>query len=287
MKKAISILFAFLLIVNYSCMEKIDFEAEKEAIMALFEEETASYYDSDFTRWSATHIQDSTFINVGVSKNGFTIRNGWEETSAAQRASIETKREPAREGKTPIGIKIYGKTAWIVFKNQYFNNEGNPTGEQISTAFVEKQDGKWKISLFERIGATAYYQADNFLTNSINYAKSLGKSVEDIASFTGDQFKTSWNQANGYNGFVNSMLNNWRSMAPLDELKIQEQDDNHIIFNVNRILQGLKTNPQYNVTNDDYLLFLKIVCEKIADYMGATYDQETTSDGVLVTITKK
>ena len=43
-----------------------------------------------------------------------------------------------------------------------------------------------------------YTQADIFLVNLINYAKSIGKSVGDIASFTGDQIKTGWNEADGY-----------------------------------------------------------------------------------------
>ena len=287
MKKTVPLFLAFLFIVNYSCKEKIDFEKETEAIMALLKEESASYYDSDFARWSETHIQDSTFIDVYASKNGFRLLKGWEEASAYLRPSIETKRELTREIKTPLGIKIYRNNAWIVFKNQHINNEGNPTGEQISTAFLEKYEGEWKLNLFDRIAANNYYQADHNLLNSINYAKSLGKSVEDIANFTGDQFKTSWNQANGYNGFVNGMLSNWRYLVPLGELKIQEQNDNHIIFSANKMLTSLKANPQFNVTYDDYLLFMKVVCEKIGDYMGASYKQETTSEGVLVTITKK
>ncbi len=76
-------------------------------------------------------------------------------------------------------------------------------------------------------------------------------------------------------------------MVPQGELFVQERDDNHIIFSANKMLTGLKANPQFNITYDDYLLFIKVVCERIADYMGAIYIQETTSDGVLVTITKK
>ena len=41
MKKAILILISFLLLVNYSCKKKIDFEKEKEAILAVSEEEAA------------------------------------------------------------------------------------------------------------------------------------------------------------------------------------------------------------------------------------------------------
>ena len=68
MKKAILILISFLLLVNYSCKKKIDFEKEKEAILAVSEEEAAGTYGSDFERWSATYVQDSTKIRILASK---------------------------------------------------------------------------------------------------------------------------------------------------------------------------------------------------------------------------
>ena len=287
MKKAISILFAFLLIVNYSCKEKIDIEKEKDAVMAVAEEETAAYYANDFERWGATYIQDSTFIQIVASKTGFNVRNGWESCSSNMKSGFESEKGVNREVKTPIMVKILGESAWAVIDNRTVNEEGKIRGSVIVTNFLEKHDGKWKIAYRNRVESFSYTQSDGFLINSINYAKSLGKSVEDVASFTGDQYKTRWNQANGFNGFVNGMLSNWSSMVPQGELKTLEQDDNHIVFSANTMLTGLKTNPQFNVTYDDYLLFIKIVCEKIADYMGAIYKQETTPDGVLVTITKK
>ena len=197
--------------------------------------------------------------------------------------SVETKRGVTKEIKTPIQIKIYEETAWVVFNNDLFDNNNKYRATQMKSVFLEKHDGKWKEVFEERINAVTYTLADNSLINSINYAKSLGKSVEDIASFTADQYKTSWNTANGYNGIVS----NWRSVVPKRELTILEQDDNHIIFNANNIFPALKNVAQFNVTYDEYLVFYRVVYEKIADYLGFIYKQETTPDGVLVTITKK
>ena len=184
-------------------------------------------------------------------------------------------------------IKVYGKSAWIVFNNETFNGNDKLVDHAIVTCFLEKADDSWKIVNRHALWDYSFYQADNGLMNSINYAKSLGKSVEDIASFTGDQYKTGWNQANGYDGFASAMLNNWGAMVPEGDAKVQERADNHIIFSADKILTGLKANPQFNVTYDEYLLFLKIVCERIGEYMGAKYQQETTPDGVSVTITKE
>jgi hypothetical protein len=287
MKRAFLVLVAFFIIVNYSCKEKIDIEKEKEAIKAVIEEESASYYASDFDRWSATQIQDSTNIRMSSSKSGYVITSGWESISSNMKPTILNKRQAVKEVKTPLRIKIYEESAWIVFENEGFNNKGESTGKTIVTNFLEKHDGIWKMVYRYYTMANSYTQPDIMLLNSINYAKSLGKSVEDFASFSGDQIKTSWNQANGFNGLVNGMLNNWRPLVPIGELKIKERDDNHIIFSASKMFTGLKTSPQYNVTYDDYLTFFRVVCEKIAEYMGAVYKQETTSDGVLISINKK
>ena len=201
--------------------------------------------------------------------------------------TILNKREPVKEVKNYYRIKIYGESAWVVFDNVYSNNKGESTGNQLTTCFLEKHDGTWKIVFRNVVVGTGYYQADMFLVMSINYAKSLGKNVEDLASFAGDNVKTSWNQANGFNGLVNCMLSNWRAVAPQGELKIKEQDDNHVVFSVNKMFPGLKNAPQSNVTYDDYLSFYRVACEKISDYMGSIYKQETTPDGVLITISKK
>jgi hypothetical protein len=287
MKRAFLVLVTFFLIVNYSCEEKIDIEKEKEAIKAVIEEESASYYASNFERWSATHLQDSTAIRISASKSGTGFSSGWETISSNMKQTILNKRELVKEVKNFHRIKIYGESAWAVYDNVYLNNKGESTGKQLVTNFFEKHDGTWKIVLRDVITVTGYYQADNFIINSINYAKSLGKNVEDIASFTGDQFKTSWNRANGYNGFATGMLSNWRLVVPTGELKILEQDDNHIVFSANKLFPNLINGPQFNVTYEDYLTFYRVVSEKVAEYMGAVYKQETTPEGVLITINKK
>jgi hypothetical protein len=270
-----------------SCQEKIDMDKEKKAIIDLIEEETASYYANDFERWSATYVPDSATTIMGASKNGFNFYPGWKSISSNTKQSVIAPKELLKEIKTPIKIKIYGESAWVIFNNESFNNNDEPIGKSLVTNFLIKENGKWKIIYRNRIMASSYYQADNFIINSINYAKSLGKNVEDIAAFTGDQFKTGWNKEAGYDGFVNSTINNWRNMTPKDKFKILEQDESHVVFSAGSICPALNSSgSQYNVTYDEYLTFLNIVMEKIADYMGSVYKQETTREGVEVTISK-
>lgn len=287
MKKTPAFLVVILLLVSYSCEEKIDLEKEKAAIVAVLEEEAASYYASDFERWSATQVHDSSNIRINSTRGGYNYRIGWESISSNMKPTILTKRQAPKQIKTPIQMKIYEETAWILFNSETFDDNNKFRNIQLTSVFLEKHNGKWKEIFRNVIHTLTYTQAETFLLNSINYAKSLGKSVENYASFTGEQFKTGWNVANGYNGFVSGTLNNWRSIAPNRELLILERDDNHIVFSANNMLSELKNSPQYNVTYDEYLIFMRVVFERIADYLGAIYKQETTPDGVKVTITKK
>jgi hypothetical protein len=130
----------------------------------------------------------------------------------------------------------------------------------------------------------SYFQADFFILNSISYAKSLGKSVEDMAAFSGNQFKTGWN----LEGFINGVFINWNNWTPPGNFAVLEMDDKHVRFKADHLFSQLRNNgPVFNVTYDDYLTFTRIVFEIIADHVGAVYSQTTTPDGVIVNVTKK
>ena len=132
------------------------------------------------------------------------------------------------------------------------------------------------------------FQANGFILNSINYAKSVGKTVEDIAAFTGEQYKYTWNRDNGFQGFVRGTLYNWLCFVPGSSLEILDQSDSMIKFKTTAINQNLQKNsPLFNVTYEEYLTFLRILFEKIGDYLSSDYSQELAGEGMVVTIKKK
>jgi hypothetical protein len=136
--------------------------------------------------------------------------------------------------------------------------------------------------------ARAVFQTDGFILNTINYAKSLGKTVEDVANFTGEQFKYTWNKEKGFPEFVNGTLYNWSCFTPNSKIEILDQSGTMIKFKTNTISPDLKKNGmQFNVTYDEYLIFMRIVHEKIAEYFGADYSQASIEDGMIITIKKK
>jgi hypothetical protein len=271
-----------------SCEEKIDIEKEKEAIIALIEEETASYYASDSERWSAVFLQDSTFFNITALKTGFNYSDGWESFLSDRKEYIEEEREESKYVRTPIRIKIYEESAWVVCEEVTLFNDGKTVWKQLLTYFLEKQNSKWKIVYTNMIQTTSYYLADYDLLNSINYAKSLGKSVESYATFAGDQYKALWNQEYGYEGFMNYILDSWRNSVCKEDFTIMEQDDSHVVFAVNNIYPFLKSSGSIlNVTYDEYLKFLSTSSKEIADYMNSVFQLRKTQDGIVITISKK
>lgn len=116
------------------------------------------------------------------------------------------------------------------------------------------------------------YQTNGMILNTINYAKSMGKTVEEVAAFTGDQFKTGWNKGKGFVGFVKGTLSNWICFIPNGPIEILEQSGNMIKYKTGNIFPDLKKNkPQFNVSYSEYLTFYRIVYEKVAEYLGEDY----------------
>lgn len=254
---------------------------DEKAIIALINEETAAFYDNDFKRWSSLYLNDSNNVNLSITKNNFECGIGWNAIAKEAKNWFSGNQGQNQEVKTPMVMKIYENNAWIVFKNK------SPNDEAIVTNIFEKVDGQWKIIYRNTVWTESYHQANIFLINAINYAKSTGQSVEDFAAFTGDQFKTNWPSEINLAVFVNGVRNNWGTIVKTENNKILEQDEQHAVLQFSNLLPDLKNNPVFNVSYDDYLTFMKIVFEKISDHVGYEYTQETIPNGVQVTIAKK
>lgn len=131
------------------------------------------------------------------------------------------------------------------------------------------------------------FQTNGMILNTINYAKSMGKTVEEVAIFTGDQFKTGWNKENGFVGFVNGTIRNWICFIPNSTVEILEQSNNMIKYKTGVVFPNLKKDsPQFNVSYSEYLTFYRIVYERVGEYLGAEYSQSVVEDGIIVTIKK-
>lgn len=281
MKITVSLVLFTILSVNLAAQSTSNSEKEKAAVIAAIEEETAAYYAADLDRWTDSYVQNPTNVQLSAGNYGYNSFFGWENISSGVDVWFPVESMENNEVKTPLMVKVYDNSAWIVFKNKPLQ------GESLVTCFLEKQDGKWKIVNRITINTLSYLRGDNFLINSINFAKSSGESVESFAAFTGNQFKMGWPQNMELRFFVFNVNNNWSSIVRPENRKVLEMDENHAVLQFTNLLPDLKNAPMFNVTYDDYLNFVRIVFEKIADHIGMIYTQENIPDGVKISILKK
>jgi len=153
MKKILWALFVLILLFGSSCEEKIDIEKEKAAIIAVIEEETEAFFDSDIDRLSATHVQDESNIRMTATKSGYTYDVGWEKIKSFFLDYFENEAEPGEfyEVKRNYKIKIYDESAWAVFDNDYYNGEDELLSTSIHAEFLEKVNGEWKLVFYASI----------------------------------------------------------------------------------------------------------------------------------------
>ena len=130
-------------------------------------------------------------------------------------------------------------------------------------------------------------QATALIVNTINYAKSLGKTLEDAANFTGEQFKTSWNREWGFTGFANGTLYLSVLFFPGAAITIPEQSETMMKCSIALDPEYAKMFPLFNVTLEEYLAFHKGLITIVGDYLGAEYTSELKDLVLTVTIKKK
>lgn len=289
MKKIIVLLILALPLVNLSCEQpQSDPEKEKEAIIALIEEESQSYYDKDFERWSDFYVHSDDNIWILAQRNYHDYRDGWENMADNMKPAFETEKEINREVKKPIHVKVYGKSAWIVFESEQFDENNDSVVKQIATYFLEKQDDKWKIIYTNRVYDSTYYLADWAQLDMIQYAKSLGKSPEDIGKFWAEHAKKDWAAEMKYEDYQNTIVNNFRNNTPKDGFTILEEDENHVVFTSNGMFSNLKKSGTLNdVTYEEYLKLGETFWTQVGDHVGADFTKEITADGLKISLSKR
>lgn len=180
MKKYLIPLIILVVLAGISCEETIDIEKEKEAIKAVFEEETNSFYDRDFDRWAANYLQDESGIRVDAGDSTYSYFVGWEEPSLMMKEYFESNPEPVKnlEVKTNYKIKVYEDCAWAVYDNESFNDEGESTSKSIHVQFLEKIEGEWKIVYFSIITTSSWDEAEEVEEAEIEEAEEVEGETE-------------------------------------------------------------------------------------------------------------
>ena len=151
MKKNLLTLFALILLAGTSCQERIDIEKEKEAIIAVNEEERTAFFDHEITRLEAIWVQEPTSQRIFTSENTLTILNGWTEIFTNYRESMDADwwndYEDLLANFSNYEINVYDNTAMVYhdikWTGKYLGEETEMNQKRV--LHYVKIDGTWKI----------------------------------------------------------------------------------------------------------------------------------------------
>ena len=153
MKEIIITLTVLLTLLTYSCKEKIDYEKERSAIIAVIEGETKAFFDKDIDRLASFHVQDESNIRLTATQSGYTYDVGWEKINNFFLDYFENVMGSGDyyEVKENYKIKIYDKSAWATYDNFYYNSDDELLSTSIHTQILEKVNGEWKLVFYTSI----------------------------------------------------------------------------------------------------------------------------------------
>jgi len=122
----------------------------------------------------------------------------------------------------------------------------------------------------------------------ISQGKSLGKSIEEIATYTGDLYMADMDKSIGFNGYAKTLIQGWVGTAPTGNVEITEQTGDKIVLKVTNFCNQLKEKgTRYNVSYQDYIKYLEYRGNRVFGVFGGTYSIKDTKDGLIITMQKK
>lgn len=154
MKKYFLPLFLMVLIVGTACQPKVNVEKEKEAILAVLEEESNALEAMDKDRVYATHLQGDEEMRWELGVYGYRLYEGWEEITSLLGDYLDgTQENNLKISKENVLIKVVGNAAWLTCDNlvEWGTGDEKDGFSNIQIVFLEKVQGEWKIAF------TAYY----------------------------------------------------------------------------------------------------------------------------------
>lgn len=226
MSKFIFVLITVIFYAGTSCQQKIDVEKEKAAIIAVIEEETDAFYDRDYERLVACHVRDESNIRLTASKRGFDYTVGWQDSGLKKFIENDPDLDLSKEVKSNFEIKVYPESAWAVYDNEHYSEDGELVNKGIHAQFLEKHEGDWKIVYFSIVSTDSYANAENNLKTSAKYHKLDPEDINDILTddFIGRNEKSrhtwTWTKENH--------KNLWAGGSTIDTIYHQIADGNWV-----------------------------------------------------------
>ena len=146
--------------------QTVNLEKERDAIIAVINQETDAYLARDYEAVYNTHVQDSLNMRLTAGADNYTFYEGW-EVVGKHLLSDETEDNLSPDlhisvEKSNYRMKIYPNSAFVVCDQKWSSTFGDDVTEinSIQVRFLEKIEGEWKISFVSWIGTSGYNEIE-------------------------------------------------------------------------------------------------------------------------------
>ncbi len=127
---------------------------------------------------------------------------------------------------------------------------------------------------------TAYFAA------GITFAKTQDVSVEEYGKYIGEQFKAFWDPNAGFVFFANQIMFMLQGVNPYAEMKILEQSDKMICFQMTNLDLLFKQGPMYGINYKEFLSCSEALLKTVANHMKVSFEQKADKDGLYIVTLK-
>ncbi|MCK5781951.1 MAG: hypothetical protein KAH10_05140 [Flavobacteriales bacterium] len=133
-------------------------DVNRKSIISVIENQTKAHLAKDYKGESNTFVQDESTIILISRQNWYGYVVGWDKLSQSIKVNITKDPEPSTETfkNTDYKIKIYDRSAWVVYNENSFNAKGNLIRKVINVRFLEINNGVWKIVYLSDVDITSY-----------------------------------------------------------------------------------------------------------------------------------
>ncbi|MEN8116715.1 MAG: hypothetical protein ABFS16_07025 [Bacteroidota bacterium] len=147
-----------IIIATFWSCNNVDIDYEKKAIISVIESETQAYYDRNIEERSKTLLQDESLIVLVAKKDKYGYAVGYNQVY--ENSKIAFGRNPEQitdkfENKD-YKIKVYENSARVVYDEYVYDSKGNFKKKVINVRFLEKVNGKWRITYLGDVTTSSY-----------------------------------------------------------------------------------------------------------------------------------
>ena len=122
---------------------------DRQAIMKLIEDESASYWNRQYDAWAQCWVQTPYIRKSGWwTGGGITYRAGWQQISQRMKDQIglPAPGRPAGIRRENINLRIGQDMAWMTYDEHWPQTGTDTPGLSRETRVLEKHGGQWKIA---------------------------------------------------------------------------------------------------------------------------------------------